>query len=128
MATMTEIPISEEDVNVIEERKSVELSGRKFNDLLLYLTHLEDQLSTVKFDLESEHRFANLLLHTFVRSVYAVSSEASEGGVGQAVVELFSEFERGLERQVQEGFLSAEQLQRFYEVRGEVEGTSNVTY
>lgn len=127
-ATITELPITEEDVNVIEERKSVELPGSKFYELLEYITQLDDELSISKFDLDGERRFANVLIYAFTRTIDSISVASPDMDMKEFALELFKACEEQLVNQQREGYLSAEQLQRFHRRFKRAEDSTNIMY
>jgi hypothetical protein len=115
MTVATEIPITEDDISVIEERKVVELSGEKFKELLDYVTHIEDALSIAEFDLSSERRFADLLIDAFANSITSIRWE-NDDEVGKTLSQTrYAMWERRLAREVRDGHISDDQFRRFRE-------------
>jgi hypothetical protein len=125
---MAEIPITEDDVSVIEERKSVELSGEKFKELLEYLTHIEDELSVTEFDFTSEQRFTDLLLYAFADSIDTIRIASPDTSLSELSFGLFRKWESRLSREVEKGSLSAEQFRRFRKAFEVGVGSSNESY
>jgi hypothetical protein len=114
MTVMTEMPITEDDVSLVKERNSVEISGEKFKELLEYLTHIEDELSVSEFDLATEQRFTGLLINAFADSIDSVRSASPDTDLRELSSKLFQEWESCLSRQVEQGVISAVQLRRFH--------------
>lgn len=114
MITTSEMPITEDDVKVIKDRKSVEISGEKFKELLEYLTQIEDALSVAEFDLATEHRFGNFLLEAFADSIDTIiRSSSSDPNLKELSFDLFRKLKDCLSQQVEKGSISEDQFSEF---------------
>lgn len=128
-ATITELPITDSDVTVIPESKSVVLSAQKFYDLLDYLTRLEDELSVAKFDLESERRLTMVLNTALAKSIAKINWASQETDMKALALELLETCEQYLTQEVKDGSISEDQAGRVSMLlRWIAERTANMRY
>jgi hypothetical protein len=110
---ITELPITEADINVVEENKSVELSAEKFKDLLDYLTHVEDELSIAKFDLDSERKYAGILLYTLAKLTRSINAEYPDTEIQRLVLDWIRYCRKHLDLELKEGAISGDHVRQF---------------
>lgn len=123
----TELPITEADVNVVTEA-SVELAKEKFADLLRYLTQLEDEVSIAKFDLESEHEFAQALLFAIKDVLTTLESARSNLEPTLIAGFLWARVRAKVERAIQEGSISPSYRERLSRLTEEIAQTVNTEF
>lgn len=135
MNTTAEMPITEDDVRVIKERKSVELSAEKFKELLDYLTQIEDELSITEFDFATERSFTGLLLKAFTHSISTFKSASSDTDPRELSLDLIKKWSDYLSRQVHKGLINPDQYRQFEEAIADLfpksvttSGSSNSEY
>lgn len=66
MPVTPEMPISEKDIALADEQ-TLSISKEKFDELLGYLEHLEDVVTSLEFDQESERRLSQFLSSFAIR-------------------------------------------------------------
>lgn len=123
----TELPITEADVNVVTEA-SVELAKEKFADLLKYLTQLEDEVSIAKFDLESEHEFAQAVLFAIKDVLTTLESARSHLEPTLIAGFLWARVRAKVERAIQEGSISPSYRERLSRLTEEIAQTVNTEF
>ncbi len=73
METITELPISEQDINLLTEGELVQVPAEKFADLLRYIDQLERSLSISESNVAQERRFIDILIHGLANAFGAIS-------------------------------------------------------
>lgn len=111
---IAEIPVAEEDLEINAERKTVQLSATKFQDLVEYVDHLESALKLSELDVERDHHQVNLLLGA-LKAAYALLSEIANyygGGDRGRYYDLRARWTREVRFQASQGNISDRQCEQ----------------
>lgn len=124
---MAEIPVAEEDLEIDAERRSVQLSANKFQELVEYVDHLESALKLSEFEIERDRHQVTILVGA-LKAAYALLSEIAHYYGGPEIgryYDLRARWIRTVRLHASEGDISDRQGEQITEALGESAAQTN---
>jgi hypothetical protein len=118
--TEEKMPVSVEDLDINAERKSVQLSASKFQELVEYVDHVERALNLCELDLGRERKFVTILLDALSKGCALLNEIANYYGERERnrYYDLHAQWKNEVRRQAEEGNISDQHYKQMIQALG----------